>query len=63
MTSRIDTQALVDYIIYGDNTPERKLALLELVEPIIEREWQAGNHAVKPARLITVNDLIQQPTE
>lgn len=59
MSSHIDTEALVDEIIYSDKSSEQKMQLLEEIEPIIEREWAAGNYAVKPARLITVDDLIR----
>ena len=59
MANQIDTEKLVDSVVYSDMPSHLKLIMLESLEPVIESEWAAGNTAVKPASLITVDDLTQ----
>ena len=50
-------QELVEDIIYGTLPHEMKLSMLDIVEPIIEREYNLGNTTVKPASKMLLSDI------
>lgn len=50
-------QELVEDIIYGTLPHEMKLSMLDIVEPIIEREYNLGNTAVKPVSKMSLSDI------
>ena len=50
-------QELVEDILWETLPHEMKMSMLLIVEPIIEREYELGNTAVKPVSKITLQDI------
>lgn len=51
-------QAVIDCILQSGATHETKMGMLEVVEPSIEAAYRLGQSRVKPACLMTADDLV-----
>lgn len=50
-------QTVIDRIFQSDASYEKKMALLDALEPVIEKAYAQGVTSVKPVRLMTADDL------
>lgn len=50
-------QIVIDRIFQSDASYEKKMVLLDALEPVIEKAHAQGLTSVKPVRLMTADDL------
>ncbi len=50
-------QTVIDRIFQSDAPYEKKMELLDALEPVVEKAFAQGVTSVKPVRLMTADDL------